>query len=188
MIAMNLATIDAELEGREAVGAFLGVAVPVGWPPGEFDRDAMQYFQLRLQDSPVEQTGWFGWYAIRTSTSGKREALVGAVGYFGPPEAGSVEIGYSMVSEARNQGFASECVRALVDRAFGFPQVRCVIAHTRGDANVASTKVLRGCGFQRIGPGAEAGMVRYQLDRRPATLSGNFPGQLVELRSGGSST
>jgi len=164
LIAMDLATIEAELCGPAAVGTLLGVAMPESWPPGEFDRDAMRYFQQQLRESPAEQAGWLGWYAISTSSAGVRDAVVGAVGYFGPPVEGSVEIGYSVASESRNRGFATECVRALVDRAFGFARVRSVIARTR-DTNVASTKVLTGCGFERIGPASEDGLVRYQRDR-----------------------
>jgi hypothetical protein len=48
MIATNLATIEAQLAGPEVLSALLGVAVPVSWPPGEFDRDAMLYFQRCL--------------------------------------------------------------------------------------------------------------------------------------------
>jgi ribosomal-protein-alanine N-acetyltransferase len=168
LIAMNLTSIEAELAGPEVLGALLGVVLPASWPPGEFDRDALLYFRGRLQSSPVEQAGWYGWYAISTTPRGQREALVGAVGYFGPPVAGSVEIGYSVIAEARNRGFATECVRALLDRAFRFPEVRRVIAHTRDDTNVASTKVLLGCGFRHVGPSLEAGLVRYQRDRSPA--------------------
>jgi [ribosomal protein S5]-alanine N-acetyltransferase len=107
------------------------------------------------------------------SPSGRRLALVGSAGYLGPPVAGSVEIGYSVIPEARNQGIATECVRALVERAFGVSQVLCVVAHTRDDTNVASTKVLLGCGFRRIGAGSESGLVRYQLDRAATDQAAN---------------
>ena len=168
MIAMDLATMHAELAGPEVLSALLGVAVPVSWPPGEFDRDAILYFQQRLQDSSAENAGWYGWYAFRISPGGQRLGLVGSAGYLGPPVAGSVEIGYSVIPEARNQGIATECVRALVARAFGFPDVLCVVAHTRDDTNAASTKVLLSSGFRRIGAGCESGLVRYQRDRAAA--------------------
>jgi [ribosomal protein S5]-alanine N-acetyltransferase len=167
MMAMNLATMEAELTGPEVLSALLGVAVPVSWPPGEFDRDAILYFQQRLRESPTEEAAWYGWYVFRIGPVRQRVALVGAVGYFGPPVEGSVEVGYSVIAEARNQGIATECVEALIERAFSFPQVKCVIAHTRDDTNVASTKVLRGCGFRRIGPGREPGLTCYQCDRVP---------------------
>jgi len=167
LVAVSLATIDAELAGPEVLAAVLGIEVPPDWPPGEWDRDAMLYFKERLQNSSVDQAGWYGWYAISTGTGGTREALVGSAGYFGPPVAGIVEIGYSVISKERNRGFAKECICALVDRAFGFPQVCSVIAHTRSDSNVASTKALLACGFQLVGPGSEPGLVRFQRDRSP---------------------
>ena len=40
--------------------------------------------------------------------------LVAAGGYFGPPAGGSVEIGYSVIPEARERGYATELVEALV--------------------------------------------------------------------------
>jgi [ribosomal protein S5]-alanine N-acetyltransferase len=165
LIAMNLASVEAELAGPDLLSALLGVRVPMSWPPGEYDRDALLYFRGRLRDSREEQAGWYTWYAIDTTPAGERHVLVGAVGYFGPPVAGSVEIGYSLIPEARAKGFGAECVQALVDRALGFPDVRCVIAHTRGDTNVASRKVLLRCGFRRVGPGTEVDLVRYQRDR-----------------------
>jgi ribosomal-protein-alanine N-acetyltransferase len=165
LIAMNLASVEAELAGPDLLSALLGVKVPMSWPPGEYDRDALLYFKACLRGSQKGKAGWYSWYAINTTPAGKRQELMGAVGYLGPPVAGSVEIGYSLIPEARGQGFGAECARALVDRAFGFPEVRCVIAHTRGDANLASTKVLLGCGFRRVGPGTEPDLVRYQCDR-----------------------
>jgi ribosomal-protein-alanine N-acetyltransferase len=162
LIAMNLASVEAELTGPDLLSALLGVKLPKSWPPGEYDRDALLYFRGRLRDSRGEQASWYSWYAINITALGERRALVGAVGYFGPPVAGSVEIGYSLVPEARGQGFATECVQALVDRALGFPEVRRVIAHTRGDTNLASRKVLHRCGFQRVGPRADGDLVRYE--------------------------
>ena len=165
LIAMNLASVEAELARPDLLSTLLDVKLPMSWPPGEYDRDALLYFRERLRGSPTEQSGWYGWYAINRTPAEEGRALVGAVGYFGPPVAGSVEIGYSLIPEARGQGYGAECVRALVERAFGFPEVRCVIAHTRGNTNVASRKVLLRCGFRRVGPGTEVDLVRYQRDR-----------------------
>jgi RimJ/RimL family protein N-acetyltransferase len=83
--------------------------------------------------------------------------------------ASTVEIGYSVIPEARNQGIATECVRALVERSFGFPHLQCVLAQTRDDTNVASTRVLLACGFRRIGPGSESDLVLYRR-KRAATV------------------
>ena len=165
LVAMNLASVEAELAGPDLLSALLGVTLPLSWPPGEYDRDALRYFRDCLRGACQEHAGWYSWYAINTTPAGERLALVGAVGYFGPPVAGGVEIGYAMIPEARGQGFATECVQALVDRALSFPDVHCVTAHTRGDTNPASRKVLRRCGFRRVGRGTEEDLVRYQRER-----------------------
>jgi RimJ/RimL family protein N-acetyltransferase len=58
-------------------------------------------------------------------------ATIEAAGYFGPPVAGSAEIGYSVIAEARSQGIATECVRALIGRAFSSPSAVCCRAYSR---------------------------------------------------------
>jgi RimJ/RimL family protein N-acetyltransferase len=92
---------------------------------------------------------------------------VAGAGYLGPPaEDGSVEIGYSVIPEARGRGYASEIVQFLVARAFSFAGVQRVIAQTQ-ESNLASSTVLARCGFVAVGPGAEAGGVRYERVREP---------------------
>ncbi len=162
LVAATLAHIEAELEGPGALAALLGVPIPEGWPPGEYDAAALEFFRGQLQAGGPEAVGWYGWYAIARGVG-----LVGSAGYLGPPREGVVEIGYSVVPEARNQGYAREMVSALVAHAFEAPAVREVSAHT-SDENVASTRVLLACGFERVGPGAEPRSIRYRRLRAPA--------------------
>ncbi|HWQ08517.1 MAG TPA: GNAT family protein, partial [Holophaga sp.] len=153
LVPATLAHIEAELRSPCAIGELLGIEVPEGWPPGEYDRDALAFFHDRLSAGGPAVQGWYSWYGMTRNAQGRRETLVAGAGYFGPPDGGTVEIGYSVVPAYRNQGYASEMVLALVDRAFADPSVQQAIAHT-SDANRASTKVLLRCGFHRIGPEA----------------------------------
>jgi len=75
--------------------------------------------------------------------------LLGFGGYKGPPQAGEVEIGYSVAATRRCRGHATAACRALVDhaRAAG---VDLVSAHTLPESN-ASTRVLERCGLTRAG-------------------------------------
>ena len=85
----------------------------------------------------------------------------------GPPTPeGEVEIGSSLLPEARRQGFATELVRALLEHALTHPQVRRVVAHT-ADGNGRQAAVLTRAGFSPAGPGAEPGRlpVRNPLRR-----------------------
>lgn len=163
LVAATLRHVDAELQDRDALALLLGARVPASWPPGEYDRDAQSFFRAQLQRDPT-RVGWLTWYAISRHGDGTRDTLVAGAGFFGPPAEGAVEIGYSVVPEARGRGFAGEVVGALVAFAFAHPAVERVIAHTT-DENVASTKVLLRNGFHRVGAGAEPGSVAYVTRR-----------------------
>jgi crotonobetainyl-CoA:carnitine CoA-transferase CaiB-like acyl-CoA transferase len=108
-----------------------------------YDRDAIEVFRSQLLADPA-LVGWNSYYACWG------DALVGCGGYFGPPAAGAVEIGYAIGRPWRRQGLASELVGALVVRAAACGVER-VVAHTRPD-NAASMSVLAGNGFVEAAP------------------------------------
>jgi RimJ/RimL family protein N-acetyltransferase len=165
LIASTLAHVRTELESPEQLGALLRAAVSSEWPTGEYDRDAMEFFRARLEEGGEEVEGWYGWYAVREADSDGPRALVGAGGYFGPPDGeGTVEIGYSVLPEWQRRGYVSEIVRMLLQHAFTFSQVERVIAHTT-EANPASISVLLRSGFRAAGTGSESGTLRFELSR-----------------------
>lgn len=160
LVAATLRHLEAELAGSASLAALLGVEVPASWPPGEYDRNAQEYFQGRLAAASPADAGWFGWYAIAGESSFPSPTLVAAAGFLGPPdEDGTVEIGYSVIPEATGRGFATEAVRALGTWAFGNGAARVIAYTTR--ANEASVAVLRHCGFVEDGPGTEPGTIRF---------------------------
>ena len=166
LVAALLEHLDAELESPEALGLLLHARVPEGWPPGEYDRGAIEFFRSRLVENP-EAVGWYGWYGVRKAEGMEPAVLVGACGYFCLPDAeGVVEIGYSVVPAFQKQGYAVEMVRALAMRAFAVPGVAHIIAHTSPD-NRASIKVLERCGFSLIGPGRDPGTIQFRLEPPP---------------------
>jgi RimJ/RimL family protein N-acetyltransferase len=75
---------------------------------------------------------------------------IGSCSFKGPPADGMVEIAYGIDADQQGKGYATEAARALVDFAFGFPEVRRILAHTLPQPN-ASTRVLAKSGFQRTG-------------------------------------
>lgn len=167
LVAATLAHVEAELEGTDRLAALLGAGVPPGWPPGEYDRSAQEYFRERLAEGGPAMVGWLGWYALRRADGGAPAELVGAGGYLGPPTPeGEVEIGYSLVPGARGRGYATELARFLVDRALAHPAVSLVAAHT-DSGNAASIAVLERVGLRRAGAGAEPGSMRFELSRSP---------------------
>ncbi len=162
LVAASIDYLDAELESPLRLAALLGARVPEGWPPGEYDRPAIEFFRARLAENP-EAVGWYGWYAVERGGEGRPATLLGAGGYYGPPSAdGTVEVGYSILPVFQGRGFATELVRALVARAFSTTGVARVIAHTF-PGNAGSVKVLERSGFVPVGPGREPGTVQYAL-------------------------
>ncbi len=165
LVPATLALLDADLDSPQALARLLGAEVPADWPPGEYDRPAMQFFREQLAARP-DAVGWYGWYALYRAPESTRPVLVGCGGYMGPPDAAGVaEIGYSLVTAFRGLGFATELVNALVSRAFSVPGLRQVIAHTT-TANIGSVGVLERCGFSRVGPGRQPDTVRYAASPR----------------------
>lgn len=165
LVPATLALVEADLESPRDLARLLGAVVPAGWPPGEYDRSAMEFFRDRLAESP-EAVGWYGWYVVCRPVESNGAVLVGTGGYHGPPGAdGVVEIGYSIVPESRARGFATETVRALVAHAFSKPQVVRVAACTAA-GNLASVRVLERCGFELVGSGSEPGTVQYAITTR----------------------
>ncbi len=166
LVPASLELVQAELDSHSKLASALEAQVPGGWPPGEYDRPAIEYFRARLSENPLS-TGWYGWYAILRASKTERAALVGAGGFFGPPTSDwVVEIGYSIVPSFQGRGYATELVRALVKHAFSTGNVKRIIARTTPE-NVASIKVLVKSGFRLSGPGQNAGTVIYECQHRP---------------------
>ena len=160
LVAATVELIDADLKGGSALATALGADVPANWPPDLYDRPAMQYSQQQLRD-PAEQ-GWSFWYLL---TRDSNPQLVGLCGFKGRPDAaGRVEIGYSVVSQHRNSGVASEAAARLVAWAFTHRNVQEVIAETFPHLK-SSIRVMEKNGLSLVGPGAEQGVIRYAVKR-----------------------
>jgi len=141
------ALLEAEIGSLESFASMLGATVPAGWPPGEYDREAQQFFLERLQNATADDAGWYSWYAIYHGTATAAQTLIGAAGFLGPPDhRGIVEIGFSLHPEWRGRGLAVEMVGELVAFAFEHERVQAIIANTKRE-NLASCNVLKRLGF-----------------------------------------
>ena len=165
LIAATPDHICAELEAPKHLAFLLNSQVEPGWPPGEYDRGAQEFFRDRLIEGGVAVIGWYTWYAIRRGSPDQPSVVVGACGYFGPPsEGGEVEIGFSVMPAWQGMGYATEMARALIGHALTDSRVRKVIAHTTAD-NVASSKVLEKCRFVFVCTNEESGNKRFEILR-----------------------
>lgn len=161
LVAATRELVLADLEYGQALGAQLAADVPHNWPPDLYDREAMNYALRQLED-PAGQ-GWSLWYLIAAFEG--RDELIGICGFKGRPNvAGSVEIGYSILRQYRNLGFATEAVDRLVQWAFSHQNVVEVSAETLPHLQ-SSIRVMKKNGFVHTGPGSEQGVIRYAVCR-----------------------
>ena len=107
-------------------------------------------------DYPTEFSAGVGRHAERAGALGpfflhrsEDDVVVGEIGG-GFVAPGVVEIGYAVVASCWSRGYATEAVRALVDRARAVPDVERIIGHTPFD-RPASGRVLEKAGFAMVG-------------------------------------
>lgn len=106
-----------------------------------------------------EQALWYtAWKLIRRQDG----AFVGDMCFKGLPENGRPEIGYGILEEYQNNGYATEAARVLCRWALEQPGVTAVEAET-DPYNAASQKVLARLGFRPLGVMGEEGP-RFALE------------------------
>jgi ribosomal-protein-alanine N-acetyltransferase len=154
----------ANIESRARFAELLEARVPEAWPPPLNDLDSMRWVARYLEEH-ADGVGWVTWYfVLRESGAGERVAI-GNGGFKGlPDEAGTVEVGYSVLEEFQRLGLASEAVRGLIEWAFAHPEVTRVIAETY-PVLTKSIRVMEKNGLVFIGDGSEEGVIRYELSR-----------------------
>jgi RimJ/RimL family protein N-acetyltransferase len=159
LVPATVALARAELGDRPAFARTLGASVPDNWPP-ETLADALPMFLAQLEAAP-DRVGWFGWYALALGGAASAPVLVGSGGFTGAPQDGTVEIGYSVLPQFQQQGYATEIVEALVRWALDQPGVHRIVAETEW-ANPASVRVLSKAGFAPAGPAAKPDGARFE--------------------------
>lgn len=60
LVAATPELLCAELAGTDRIGAALEAGVPADWPPGEYDRAAIEFFLTRLTEGGPDAVGWYG--------------------------------------------------------------------------------------------------------------------------------
>lgn len=139
----------------------LGVPRPVAWPPPLNNSESIGWFARSIHADP-SALGWFGWYVIRLTPT---RVLAGNCGFKGrPDDAGTIEIGYSLLSNHQRQGLGTELTAALIEWAFAQRVVRRIMAETQPDL-LGSVRLLERFGFQLLGRGSAPETIRYELRR-----------------------
>ena len=173
LVAATADLVLADLEGTAPLAALLDARVADNWPPELYEREPMKYALRQLAD-PAEH-GWSFWYLLSLDAllppadllNGleNERVVMGICGFKGRPDtSGSVEIGYSVLPQFRNLGFATEAVERLVSWAFSHQSVSEVCAETLPHLQ-QSIRVMKKNGFTYTGQGSEQGVVRYAVQR-----------------------
>ncbi len=171
LVPATVALARAELTDRAEFARLLSATVPDEWPP-EILADALPLF-LEWTEAAPDRVGWYVWYAMMRVPREASDMLAGDVGdilmasagFKGPPQDGTVEIGYSVLPRFQGQGYATEMVQALTDWAFTQPDVTRIVAETTED-NSPSVRLLKRQGFTNTGLAVEPGHIRFVLNRR----------------------
>jgi RimJ/RimL family protein N-acetyltransferase len=154
LIPFSLELKKAAINNRAMLIEMLGVHVSEDWPGPDLV-EALPFFVANMEKAPSE-TAW-DWIAIHKSD----RAVIGDIGFMGAPDQdGVVEIGYSVIPEYRNQGYATEMARSLIGWTFQETGVRVVTAECRDD-NFSSIKVLEHVGMRRLEP--EGNMLKWEI-------------------------
>lgn len=157
------AALLADLEGRAALAKVLGVEVPANWPPDLYDEPAVRW-TLDLLRSGGSGVAGFSMYYFLLALRDAPAVAIGLGGFKGPPVDGGVEVGYSVLSQFRRQGYASEAVAGMLVFAFSHDTVNEVTAETLPEL-IPSIGVLIRNGFTFAGIGSEEGVIRYRITR-----------------------
>lgn len=161
LVPVTTSLIYLEIGNPLKLGQALDAFVPAAWPP-ESLRDVLPFFAQELEANPNTE-GFSGYYWLSTSENAFKPTLVGSGGFKGKPDTdGTVEIGYSVLPEFQNLGYATEAVRGLVTWALSQKSVGRVIAEVFPD-NIPSVRVLTKCGFVKVGAGSEPGVKRFEF-------------------------
>src|SRR5215212_9412007 len=103
LVPCTVADAQAAMADRAALEARLGARVPPEWPAEDL-RDFLPIYG-QIVDAQAAGQGWGIWLMLGTAEG----ALVGDIGFKGPPDAlHTVEIGYSVLPAFQGRGYATE--------------------------------------------------------------------------------
>ncbi len=161
LIPFSLDLKKAAISDRARLVEMLGVYVPEHWPGPDLV-EALPFFVENMEKAPSEPA--WDWIAIHTSD----QVVTGDIGFMGGPDQGGVvEVGYSIVPEYRNQGYATEMARGLIAWAFQEKDIKLVTAPCL-DNNIGSIKVLEKVGMHRLEP--DGNMLKWEMRKDSTTL------------------
>ena len=124
--------------------------------------DVLKAAYKEMLEGCINNPEQWEWYAIWMIEL-KDGTHIGELCFKGLDSNGVVEIGYGIMEQYQEHGYATEAVKAISAWAFQEPKVTAIEAEI-DDKNIASKKVLEKCGFVFTGKNGKEGP-RYKLTR-----------------------
>ena len=159
LIAITPCSIEAEAAGAGQLAQAVSALVPETWPPEHWEPQVLQFLRDRFA-ADLSDVGWHRYIALRED--GGTRTLIGTVGGFRRAEnPGECEIGYSVLAEYQQHGYATEAAQAFVRWALSHASVVDIVAQTFPNLP-ASIRVMEKCGMTFVGSGYEEGTILYR--------------------------
>ena len=124
--------------------------------------DILKTAYTEMLNGCIENPEQWEWYAIWMIEL-KDGTHIGEMCFKGLDSDGVVEIGYGIMEQYQEHGYATEAVKAISNWAFQEPKISSIEAEI-DSKNIASKKVLEKCGFVFTGKNGKEGP-RYKLTR-----------------------
>lgn len=145
LIPFTIEICEELLDGNKNILIQYGLNSPSYWP----DEDMLETLPriiVNLQ-KVAEPSGFESWLIINQ----ENDTIIGDIGFKGVPNIGGViDIGYGIIEQERQKGYASEAAEGLIRWAFTQPYVKSITAQSHTD-NTGSAKTLEKLGFNRTG-------------------------------------
>ena len=119
--------------------------------------DVMKAAYTEMLNGAITHPEKWEWYAIWMIEL-KDGTHIGELCFKGVDESGLTEIGYGIVEDYRNRGYATEAVKAVALRVIKQDTINCITAEVDKD-NIKSIRVLEKSGFKFTGEFGEEGPI-----------------------------
>lgn len=160
LVPLTEACARASPDDRGTIAEEIAAVVPMSWPVEHYDQEALDFTTKTLQSSQGQE-GWLMRYIIIREP---RPILAGMIGLMAPDPEGACMMGYSVLPEFRQQGYASEALAGVIAWAFAHPEVRSIVGETYPELT-GSIRTMERSGFRYTGPGSQERVIRYELTR-----------------------
>jgi [ribosomal protein S5]-alanine N-acetyltransferase len=157
IIPCTIEMMRAIVIAPQDLSMFIGATIPRGWPEADLV-EALPYFVSELEKDPQAYV-WLVWIIISKTDN----VLIGSIGFRGKPNSGgTIELGYGILPEYRNRGFAFEAAQALVNWAKKMDGVKKITAECAPE-NSPSVRILDKLNMVRSETPGSGGNALFEL-------------------------